>query len=146
SRTTGLAIRKTSTAISAIHSTMLGSRKAIRRPSPPRPTGVASVSAPPLIAAAVRSYPERVAPLLDHLGHAAEDFLDRRADGLHILGRHDAVARRNLGPHRFGETVDLNLRGFGAEQIFHEQPGGVRMLHALHDAGWRDDQHRAVAR
>src|SRR6266446_10870266 len=95
-------------------------------------------------AAGRRSHAEGVAPLLDHLRDAFGDFLHRQADGLYVLCRLRAGRGRYLGPQRLEEMIDPDLRCLNAEQIFHEQPRRVGMLHSLHDGGGRDDEHRAV--
>src|SRR6266567_4130351 len=181
SRTIGLAIRNTSTAISTTHSAMLGSRNASLRPNAPRATGCARVAGTvivcrprhgracpghprlvcssktwmpgtrpgmtnaegpphptrcarrPLPASGERLNPERVAPLFDHFRDAFEDFLDARAHGLHVLGGDGAAGRRDFRPHGFAEVINPDLRGLGAEQIFHEQTCRLRMLDALHE-------------
>ena len=48
------------------------------------------------------SYAERFAPLLDDFGNALGDLFDRRADGLHVLGRFGA-----LGGVTSGRIVSL---------------------------------------
>src|ERR1043166_9747146 len=120
---------------------MLGSAKRKRRA---RGAAGASWSSAAVMATPTASHAVRVAPLLDDVRNALGDLFHRRTDGLHVLGGFRAVEPPDLGPHRLVEMLHPDLRSLYVEQIFHEQLRGVRVLHALHDSGRRDDQHRAV--
>src|SRR5437763_7468432 len=132
----------------ASHSSMLGSNLPSRRTSAPTGSGRASASTRLMLAIATegRSYSEGLAPLLDHLGDALEDLLDARPNGLELLGGFHAGRGRNFGPDRLAEMVDPDLRRIDAHQIFHVQPGRVRMSGSLHDARGCHDEHGAVGR
>src|SRR5205823_3811589 len=118
SRTIGLATRKTSTAIMTSHSSMLGSSRLSRRAMAAGNPGCDSASTRLMLAIGNsangregRSHPEGLAPLLDHLGDAFEDFLDARPDRLQLLGGFHPSRGRNFGPDRLAEMIDPDLRG-----------------------------------
>ena len=92
------------------------------------------------------SISERVAPLLDDLGNALVDLLIARMEGLHLGHRLLAHRDRDLGPHRHGEVLDVDLRGLDRIEVLHEELGRVGMLAALEDRRRRDDQDGIVLR
>src|SRR5437868_15484788 len=84
-------------------------------------------------ALSVTSVPERIAPLLDHLGYALVDLLVGRMEGFHLGHRLFARRNRHFGPHRRGEVLDVDLRRFDRVEVLHEKPGRVGMLGPLQD-------------
>src|SRR5215213_10545320 len=74
--------------------------------------------------------PERVPPLLDHLGDALVDLGHCRPDGLEFADRLGARRRRHLRAKRDGEVLGVDLRRLDRIEIFHEELGGIGMLGA----------------
>src|SRR5882762_1599743 len=102
--------------------------------------------APPARHDDASSIPERVAPLLDHVGDALVDFRDARADRLDLADRLGARRRRDLRTQWDGEVLGVDLRRLDRIEVLHEELGGVEVLGALDDRRRRDDQRRTVAR
>src|SRR6266498_5111827 len=96
----GLTTRNSRTAMIAVQTNHVESKEIARRAS-----GAASAGA-----ATVTSVPERVAPLLDHLGDALVDLGHRRPDGLDLADRLGAWRRRHLHPQRDGKMLGVDLR------------------------------------
>src|SRR5215204_1704352 len=62
--------------------------------------------------------PERVPPLLDHLGDALVDLGHCRPDGLEFADRLGARRRRHLRAKRDGEVLGVDLRRLDRIEIF----------------------------
>jgi hypothetical protein len=85
-------------------------------------------------AAAAFGIPEGVAPELLDLGDAVLDFLVGRADDLRLAQVLGAGIGRDIRPGHVAEVLGVDLVGTLAEQELDEQPRGVRIARALHDA------------